>query len=87
VVVTIDHTYDAGQVQFPDGRVEVPALPPLTPEVLTRAVAVRAVDVRFVLDQLTALNAGRNPDAEHPGFRSSWSHAGLDSGLELGKRR
>nr|AHE14778.1 putative lipase [uncultured bacterium] len=65
VVVTIDHTYDAGQVQFPDGRVEVPALPPLTPEVLTRAVLVRVADVRFVLDQLTALNAGRNPDAEH----------------------
>src|SRR5919107_1384909 len=32
VVVTIDHTYDAGQVEFPDGRVEGPALPALTPE-------------------------------------------------------
>jgi dienelactone hydrolase len=65
VVVTIDHTYDAGQVEFPDGRVEVPALPALRPEVLARAVAVRVVDIRFVLDQLIALNAGRNPDAEH----------------------
>jgi hypothetical protein len=50
------------------GTIRVPltsALPSLTPEVLARAVAVRVVDVRFVLDQLAALNAGRNPDAEH----------------------
>jgi predicted dienelactone hydrolase len=65
IVVTIDHTYDSSQVEFPDGRVEESALPPLTPDVLERAVAVRVADTRFVLDTLVALNAGRNPDAEH----------------------
>ena len=65
IVATIDHTHDSSQVEFPDGRVEPSALPPLTPEVLERAVAVRVADTRFVLDMLSALNAGRNPDAEH----------------------
>ena len=65
VVVTIDHTHDASQVEFPDGRVEVPAMPPLTPEVAAKAVEVRVADTRFVLDQLATLNAGGNPDAEH----------------------
>jgi len=64
VVATIDHTYDASEVEFPDGRVEVSAVPPFTPEVAAKAVAVRVADTRFVLDSLIALNAGRNPDAE-----------------------
>jgi predicted dienelactone hydrolase len=65
VVVTIDHTHDSSQVEFPDGRVEVPAMPPLSPEVAARAVEVRVADTRFVLDQLATLNAGGNPDAHH----------------------
>jgi predicted dienelactone hydrolase len=65
IVATIDHTHDASAVEFPDGRVETPAMPDLTPEVLEKAVAVRVADTRFVLDTLTALNAGMNPDAEH----------------------
>ena len=65
IVVTIDHTHDASAVEFPDGRVETPAMPPFTPEVLEKAVAVRVADTRFVLDTLAALNAGANPDAEH----------------------
>jgi predicted dienelactone hydrolase len=65
VVVTIDHTHDSSAVEFPDGRVETPAMPPFTPEVLEKAVAVRVADTRFVLDSLAALNAGVNPDAEH----------------------
>ena len=36
-----------------------------SPEVIEQAVAVRVADTRFVLDTLTALNAGTNPDAEH----------------------
>ena len=65
IVVTIDHTYEAGAVEFPGGRVETPAMPPQTPEVVEQAVAVRVADTRFVLDSLAALNAGANPDAEH----------------------
>src|SRR5919199_1808092 len=60
VVATIDHTHDASEVEFPDGRVEVSAVPPITPEVVEKAVAVRVADTRFVLDSLVALNAGRN---------------------------
>jgi predicted dienelactone hydrolase len=64
VVATIDHTYDASEVEFPDGRVEVPAVPPVTPDVAEKVVAVRVADTRLVLDSLITLNAGGNPDAE-----------------------
>ncbi len=82
VVVTIDHTYDASEVEFPGGRVVGSQLPKLfrqaqrkhqTPMQMQRTilawakkdVAVRVGDTRFVLDELTALGAGHNPDAEH----------------------
>ncbi|MCW3819393.1 hydrolase [Micromonospora sp. DR5-3] len=64
VVLTIDHTYDAGQVEFPGGRVE-PDRPNLDPDGLYSALKVRIADTRFVLDTLAALNAGRTPDAGH----------------------
>jgi dienelactone hydrolase len=64
IVVTVDHTHDASEVEFPDGRVEVAALPPeLDDEVIGRVADVRTADIRFVLDQLAVLNAGGNPDA------------------------
>ncbi|MFJ5032175.1 alpha/beta hydrolase family protein [Streptomyces sp. NPDC088560] len=57
VVVTVDHTYDAFSV-FPDGRLTVPLdIPNLTPRDF-------ATDIRFVLDRVEDLAAGRNPDAE-----------------------
>jgi predicted dienelactone hydrolase len=59
VVAGIDHTFDCA-VEFPDGRVEVQK-PGLQIDDLLREV--RAADLRFVLDQLTALAAGHNPDA------------------------
>jgi len=65
IVVTIDHTHDSSPVEFPGGRLETTAIPEPTPQVLEQAVAVRVADTRFVLDTLTALNAGINPDAEH----------------------
>jgi len=65
IVVTIDHTHDANAVEFPDGRVETFAIPQVTDEIIEQAVAVRVADTRFVLDALTELNAGTNPDAEH----------------------
>lgn len=58
VVVTVDHTYDAFS-EFPDGRLTVPLdVPALTPRDF-------ATDIRFVLDRVEDLAAGRNPDAEH----------------------
>jgi dienelactone hydrolase len=57
VVVTVDHTYD-GYGQFPDGRLTVAMNElPFTPW-------DHANDVRFVLDRIEDLAAGRNPDAE-----------------------
>ncbi|MFI6600877.1 alpha/beta hydrolase family protein [Nonomuraea sp. NPDC050536] len=65
LVVTVDHTYEADQVEFPGGRL-VRALPlptKLTPPVIARLLArhsqARLADMRFVLDQITALGRGR----------------------------
>jgi predicted dienelactone hydrolase len=60
VVVGIEHTFDAGAVQFPDGRLEVQK-PGIVIDDMLRAV--RSADIRFVLDALVALAEGRNPDA------------------------
>lgn len=64
VVVAVDHPYDSGEVEFPDGRVVVNRPDDASHEARTAAVAVRAADLRFVLDQLTVLERGGNPDAE-----------------------
>jgi dienelactone hydrolase len=75
VVVTVDHPYDALAVEFPNREI-VKARPLAVPgnsEPLTYGawsamvkplLAVRIADVRFVLRELAALDAGRNPDAE-----------------------
>ncbi|WP_211362900.1 alpha/beta hydrolase family protein [Streptomyces phaeoluteigriseus] len=63
VVVTIDHTYDAGQVEFPGGRVETYAMPELTPtlppaegqRIIGKAVRVRVADVGHTLAELERL--------------------------------
>jgi len=57
VVVTVDHTYDAYS-EFPDGRLIVPSDRPMYPADFAR-------DIRFVVDQIEVLAAGRNPDADH----------------------
>jgi predicted dienelactone hydrolase len=58
VVVTVDHTDDAFSV-FPDGRLVVPS------DDIPMGPADFARDVRFVLDRIDDLAAGRNPDAGH----------------------
>ncbi|WP_214417142.1 alpha/beta hydrolase family protein [Sphaerisporangium fuscum] len=64
LVVAIDHTYDADQVEFPGGRVETFAITgDIDNALITKALAARTADTRFVLDQLTAVNAGHNTDA------------------------
>jgi predicted dienelactone hydrolase len=78
-VVTIDHTHDSGEVEFPGGRLAVSALPPDSDSVNTEATAVREADTRFVLDELTMLDTGHNPDTDqHP---LPW---GLAGDLDLG---
>jgi predicted dienelactone hydrolase len=64
VVVTVDHTYEAHAVEFPDGRVATPLIPQTDPVGRMRAaLPVRVADIRFVLDQLGVLARGGNPDA------------------------
>lgn len=71
VVVTIDHTYDAGQVEFPGGRVETYGMPELSPDlppaeearIVGKAVRVRVDDVRYTLKELR-----RAVRHETPGF-------------------
>ncbi|MFC9687429.1 alpha/beta hydrolase family protein [Kribbella sp. NPDC056951] len=78
VVVTVDHTYEAAAVEFPGGRLEIQTLP-ATGYALT-ARATRIADVRFVLDQLTRLARGTNPDAAQRPLPD-----GLGQILDLGK--
>ncbi|MBF9127625.1 acetylhydrolase [Plantactinospora sp. S1510] len=70
VVVTVDHTYD-GFSEFPDGRLTVPGELSFTPW-------DSCYDIRFVLDRIEDLAAGRNPDAEHRPLP-----AGLGAALDL----
>ncbi|GAA2146206.1 lipase [Kitasatospora kazusensis] len=74
IVVTIDHTYEAAAVQFPDGRVADSVLlsrfaeaqkSGTVPALLEKVLDTRVADTRFVLDQLTTLATGADPDAEH----------------------
>jgi dienelactone hydrolase len=67
-VVTIDHPGETSEVEFPDGRVQpmtMPLDPALAGKTIETALAARLADTKFVLDELDALAAGRNPDAEH----------------------
>lgn len=69
VVAGINHTYDSLVSVFPDGEV-TPQTPVLAADndfneafldILSQDITVRAEDARFVLDELTALNAGDDP--------------------------
>jgi predicted dienelactone hydrolase len=63
LVVTIDHTHE-GPVTFPGGRF-VPGLED-DPDVpaYQKAIVTRTADTRFVLDELTLLSYGLNPDVD-----------------------
>lgn len=81
VVVSIDHTYEAAQVEFPGGRVERSKFPlKPTQDDMNKAVEVRVADSRFVLDQLARLDRGHNPDAGRRPLP-----AGLRGGLDLSR--
>ncbi|MEW1691631.1 alpha/beta hydrolase family protein [Streptomyces sp. NPDC091265] len=66
-VVTIDHTYEATEVEFPGGRLATMRIfdgaPPTDPDaisaLLRKVVAVRIADTRTVLDRLPELNRTR----------------------------
>ncbi len=58
IVVAMDHTYETA-VEFPGGRVEWP----VQTDAKT-ALQARVADTRFVLDKLSDISRGKNPDAE-----------------------
>ncbi|MFI6171937.1 alpha/beta hydrolase family protein [Nocardia sp. NPDC051052] len=79
VVVTIDHTYEAQLVEFPGGRlVQSAPMPAFDKETRHRFADARMLDVQLVLNSLTGLARGENPDAEHRDLPS-----GLDRALDL----
>ncbi len=63
LVVTMDHTYDSGDVVFPGGRHEVNLMPPGPKS--RHMIAIRAAGTHFVIDQLDKIARGHNPDVEH----------------------
>ncbi|SEG20076.1 Platelet-activating factor acetylhydrolase, isoform II [Nonomuraea solani] len=81
VVVSVDHTYETAQVEFPGGRLErTDFTAEWTAEDMSKAVDVRVDDMTFVLDQLARLNLGHNPDADRRRLP-----AGLRGGLNLSR--
>jgi len=86
-VVSIDHTYDASEVEFPGGKLAGSVLlqrlataqkDGTVTRLLAKVVRVRVADTRFVLDELPALNAGQDPGAGSPPLP-----AGLAGSLDL----
>jgi predicted dienelactone hydrolase len=67
LVATIDHTYSDNEVEFPGGQVAHRVLPStgLTAQQYSDEIVERVKDTRFVLDELTAIDHGVNPDAGH----------------------
>ncbi|KAA8879825.1 hypothetical protein F3087_43150 [Nocardia colli] len=79
VVVTIDHTYEAPVVEFPGGRlVRAAPMAAFDKEIRHKFTDARMLDTQLVLNSLTALSRGENPDAEHRDLP-----AGLDRALDL----
>jgi predicted dienelactone hydrolase len=65
VVVTMDDTNESPEVEFPGGRLVVGTFQVDTEAEALEAQQIRAADARFVLNELTVINNGGNPDAEH----------------------
>jgi hypothetical protein len=61
VVVSLSHTYESVAVEVPGGRLELAVSEGEGPE-LDKALDARVADSRFVLDQLTKIARGENPD-------------------------
>ncbi|RVX41085.1 platelet-activating factor acetylhydrolase isoform II [Nonomuraea polychroma] len=62
VVVSLSHTYESVAVEFPGGRLELAVSEGEGPEFENKALDARVADSRFVLDQLTKITRGENPD-------------------------
>ena len=65
VVVMIDETNESPEVEFPDGRLVLGTFTPTTIAQEVELNQIRAADASFVLNELTVINHGGNPDAGH----------------------
>ncbi|MFJ9037187.1 alpha/beta hydrolase family protein [Streptomyces sp. NPDC102406] len=61
LVVTVDHTHDANEVQFPGSRLELNKMPAGAHS--SDTLKVRAADIKFVINSLGTISSGGNPDA------------------------
>ncbi|WP_324789941.1 hydrolase [Streptomyces sp. H51] len=100
LVVTVDHTHDANEVQFPGNRLEVNRMPAGTHS--SDTLKVRAADIKFVINALGKISNGGNPDAGHATLPSGLSKsvdtsrigmfgfslggAAVDTAMQLDKR-
>ncbi|WP_240468190.1 alpha/beta hydrolase family protein [Streptomyces dangxiongensis] len=100
LVVTVDHTHDANEVQFPANRLELNRMPSGTHS--SDTLKVRAADIKFVINALGKISSGGNPDAGHATLPSGlsksvdtsrigmfgWSLGGaaVDTAMQLDKR-
>lgn len=69
IVVTMDDTYEAQVVEFPDGRLATPR-----PD-QSHVGPARLADTRFVLNEMLRLRSGANPDALHRKLPAGLSQA------------
>src|SRR5690606_22703190 len=59
----VDHPHETSAVEFPDGRVVRDSVPGGDAPTLRSALRTRVADLRLVLDAVTELAGGGNPDA------------------------
>ncbi len=80
IVVTIDHTYDSSVIEFPDGRVVTEELPNFSAETVLKLLDVRVDDMKYVIEQLSTIVEGNNPDYENKELP-----IGLENNINLSK--
>ncbi|MCW2883961.1 MAG: hydrolase [Streptosporangiaceae bacterium] len=81
IVVTIDPTHDAGEVEFPDGTLALSTLPTQISDAFrTELIDLRAADASFVINELTDIHHGGNPSVEHTPLPT-----GLKGALDLSR--
>lgn len=78
LVVTVDHTHDANEVQFPGNRVEYNRMPAGTHS--SDTLKIRAADIKFVINALGKISNGSNPDYGHATLP-----AGLSKNVDMSK--
>ncbi|WP_037577831.1 alpha/beta hydrolase family protein [Phaeacidiphilus oryzae] len=78
IVVMVDHTHDANEVQFPNGSLQKGALPSVIHA--SDILAVRSADISFTLNELTAITKGTNPTVEKSALPT-----GLSTTMDMSK--